>query len=149
MSDDRPLYDCVQVVDVLLRSFSSRLEVFPSQFAEAAGQLQLGVTQASAVRQDEFVFATVGLEVFVTKDEDEILRIEGTYLLVYRCDLDRETSEAELEQFGGGTAVFNVWPFWREAVAGAYMRMGLQLPPLPTLSPNLGVVLGKPGEDGD
>lgn len=144
MTADRPLYDCVQIQDVLLRDFHASINVFPAQFISMEPELRLAVAEAKAWRDAEYVFASVTFDVRAVHEQDELLKITGTYFIVYWCDEQRDTTDEELEQFGGGTAVFNAWPFWREVVAGAYMRMGLSLPPLPTLSPNLGFVLGPP-----
>lgn len=141
----RPLYDCVNILDVLLRQSSATLHTWalPSEMP----RLEL-FHEVEVKRHEDIVVAEVRLQVAGKSDEELVLEINGTYALLYKIAPGRDTSPDDLADFGGGTALFNVWPFWRELVSSYYSRMKLPLPPLPSLSPNHGIVFGPaPGEE--
>ncbi len=148
-SDTRPLYDCVQILDVVLRESNAWTNLFPNNVADKLPKLEL-VQDVKVERHNEIVVAIADLSVIgIDQDsEDEVLKLSASYAVIYHCDPSRQTTLEELKQFGGSTAIFNVWPFWRELASSYYARMKLPFPVLPSLSPNLGLVLGPRDPEG-
>lgn len=63
------------------------------------------------------------------------LSIETVYVLCYRLSSDESLSPAHLDAFAEMNGVYNAWPYWREFVQNATIRMGLPGLTIPVLPP--------------
>jgi len=63
-----------------------------------------------------------------TVDAAPPLAVSSQFQLIYESSEQVDATTIDLEAFGHYTALFNVWPFWREFVQSTVVRMGL--PPL-------------------
>lgn len=67
-------------------------------------------------------------------NSDPVVWIHASYELTYELPgQEKGISEHELEVFGSGTAMFNVWPYFREFVQASLFRMDLPQVTLPLL----------------
>lgn len=143
--EPRPLHDCVQILDVVLRESTAWTSMNPGALPDHPPRLVLDHA-VQAARHGDVIVAEVRLSVVGTAAEDDseqVLKLTALYAAVYACDPTRTTTDEELASFGNLSAIFNVWPFWRELASSYYGRMKLPLPILPSLSPNIGLVLGR------
>ena len=99
---------------------------------QVTGEIDRGEPKAFRIRIDLFV------NFFREGEEDSsspVVWIEASYELLYRVELNEGPgiSENELNLFGEGTALFNVWPYFREFVQSSLCRMDLPPISLPLL----------------
>ena len=77
------------------------------------------------------------LRVFTGENEQstdhDILRVKCKFEAEYVLLHDYKPSDAEIEAFRRGNAVFNCWSFFREYAFSSVTRMGLPPPPIPFL----------------
>ncbi|MBN1396377.1 MAG: hypothetical protein JW959_15235 [Pirellulales bacterium] len=64
----------------------------------------------------------------VTVSAENILRIDGEFLLNYRVDMSGPVTAEIATAFGRMNGVHNLWPYWREFVYSISARTGL--PPI-------------------
>lgn len=65
---------------------------------------------------------------YADKLDEEVLRIEARFHLLYRIPSFDGLASESITAFGETNGVFNAWPYWREFVQSTTVRMGL--PPL-------------------
>lgn len=56
--------------------------------------------------------------------DDELLRIEATFLLQYRVSSMEGLRKPNITAFGETNGLYNAWPYWREFVHAMTVRMG-------------------------
>ncbi len=96
--------------------------------------LQHSVTRASAEGDSAQFDVKLEIEALGDKDPEKLLfRVECCFELTYSLAPDYHPTEAEIEAFKQGNAVFHSWPYMREFVQSATQRMGLSVPPIPLL----------------
>lgn len=61
----------------------------------------------------------------VDTGSEPIVKVRAQYAVSYSVPKDAKFSQKELTAFGNSNATFNTWPFWRELVHTAFVRMGL------------------------
>lgn len=98
-----------------------------------SGKKNIDMTREVDVQVDEdnkliFVVIDFELEALLDKSETPVVKVESKFLLVYSISDCSNLSEKAYQQFAEVNAVFNAWPYWREFVQNATLRMGL--PPL-------------------
>ncbi len=73
-----------------------------------------------------FVIAEFNLEGFVEKNTSPVVSIHASFLLIYdfNDEFEKYPDEA-FKAFAEMNGVFNAWPYWREFVQNATVRMGL------------------------
>ncbi len=74
-----------------------------------------------------FVLADFTLVTFETgsNEKEPCTTIEASFLLVYQADSLEGISDETVNHFGNINGVYNAWPYWREFVQNAIVRMGL------------------------
>ena len=65
--------------------------------------------------------------------DKHLLEVACQFALGYALKPGYTPSQADLDAFKEGNAIFHCWPFFRELVQNLAMRMGLQISPLPLL----------------
>jgi hypothetical protein len=97
--------------------------------------------QASAEVLDGMVRATATIGVLAVSEDGEGYAVKAivAHELFYSIDSGSGWSKPELQRFADTTAVFNVWPYWRQHLHTMFGAMGLNVPLLPSyvLSPAL------------
>lgn len=70
---------------------------------------------------------------FSVKEDDgkAPVSVKASFELQYQLPADLKPASAELEEFGKSNAIFNAWPYWREYLQSALVRMGLPAFTLP------------------
>jgi len=76
-----------------------------------------------------------------SKENELILMVECRFEAEYGFIADYRPNEDEIEAFHSANAVFNCWPYFREYVQNAAVRMDFPAPPIPFLR-----IVGKPEE---
>ncbi len=72
----------------------------------------------------------------VPNSEDALVVVHETYLVTYDLAGDDPVTEQTLRAFTDNNAAFNVWPFFRESLHRATLRMGLPAYTLPLVKPD-------------
>jgi len=68
---------------------------------------------------------------FKLSSEPSLFELRATYRLVY--SVSQKPAASDARAFANVNAVFNAWPYWREAVQSFAARMGLPAPTVPLL----------------
>ena len=86
------------------------------------------------------VKVTLTLAAFAVLDEESrgepAVTIEASFGMLYACDNVGEIPAKNLEAFAVTTALFNLWPFWREVVMNTTARMRITPIVVPVLRLN-------------
>lgn len=67
--------------------------------------------------------------------EADLVRIEAEYCLQYRLSSFADVRKQHIDAFGRLNGLYNAWPYWREFVQSATVRMGLPPLTIPVLPP--------------
>lgn len=70
-----------------------------------------------------------------TAEQKEFINIESRFAVTYKVPSFEELTEEHIDAFGEVNGTYNVWPYWREFVQNATMRMGLTPLTLPVYRP--------------
>lgn len=121
-------------------SISDRVEIKDVRMIETsfkqtpnanAGNKTVEIENTSNVEFDAdnnfiFVIADFKLKAFIKDDKDPVMLISASFLLAYdfKDGFDNYPEEA-FKVFAETNGVFNAWPYWREFVQNATVRMGL------------------------
>jgi preprotein translocase subunit SecB len=95
-----------------------------------AGLKSVDIDNLTRVKVDKenlliFVFVDFKLAAKLEKEPDPVVNVDASFLLVYELiDLEGLTDE-HFRQFANVNGLFNAWPYWREYVQSATIRMGL------------------------
>lgn len=71
-----------------------------------------------------FVFVDFKLIAKLKKTPEPVVNIDASFLLVYEL-AKLDFTEEHFRQFSKVNGLFNAWPYWREYVQSATVRMGL------------------------
>lgn len=129
----RALFDVVRIRDVRLMSCATRGSVDPER------SLILDVGRDSTAERTIPDRVTVDVAFRLTgraqesESRDALLSIEATFRATYTIPTDTVTDTATLRFFAATNGVFNLWPYWREFVQSASLRMGFHGIVVPTL----------------
>ena len=66
-------------------------------------------------------------------DDQEALRIEAAFEILYKSDVLAEITPEQMNAFGQVVGINNAWPYWREFVQSMSARMGIPLITIPLL----------------
>ena len=78
--------------------------------------------------------SSVLIESFDSSEEKQLVfRFGCAFQLEYHLDDDFKPNAEEMQAFAEAYAVFNAWPYVREALQSLTQRMGFSPPPLPLL----------------
>lgn len=120
-----PLSDKVQLKHV--RQIKGTFETKPVA-SNAAKTVEITNSASVDVDTDNnivFVSADFNLTAMVEEEKEPVVTATATFLLMYEVpDLDGFTDEI-YKSFGETNGIFNAWPYWREYVQTATVRMGL------------------------
>ena len=67
----------------------------------------------------------------IAEEEEPAVTISATFLLMYKVNSIEGLGEDHFKSFGETNGVFNAWPYWREYVQTATVRMGLPVLTIP------------------
>jgi preprotein translocase subunit SecB len=118
--------DRVQLKDV--RLISSKCEQTPEA---ALGPKTYDINYSTEVQVDRksghiIVIAKFHFEAFVErKTKKPVVLIEASFLLAYKIESFEGLTQDGFEQFANINGIYNAWPYWREFVQNAIVRMGL------------------------
>ncbi len=128
---ERVEIDCIQLVETVAKRKTFR-EKLPEKVETGVGVHAQLDDKASRIAVRARFTLTARYQETATGD-DEVLRIEAVFLLVYRVDSTVGLKRANIDAFGELNAVFNAWPYWREYVQATTVRMGLPALTVPAL----------------
>jgi hypothetical protein len=69
---------------------------------------------------------------------EPVVRIDATFLLIYACENVAQIPTENISAFAMTSGAFTIWPYWRELVMDASMRMRIApivVPPLQPIQP--------------
>jgi len=122
--------DRVQLKDV--RLINCKCDQAPEA---TVGKKTYNINYSTEVQVDKkagyiIVIAKFHFEAFTEgKTQKPVIVIDASFLLSYRIENFEGLTQKGFEQFASLNGVYNAWPYWREFVQNAIVRMGL-----PTLS---------------
>jgi hypothetical protein len=125
-----------EVVAVFLVSASfSGPDSFPRGVREPLSTSISFAPKETALRDDE-IRATTSFEYLISKSpkhrpDEVIVRIECLVAATYKLRPGYTPTEAELKAFHKANVIFNCWPYFREFVQNATIRMNVPPPPVP------------------
>lgn len=67
----------------------------------------------------------------IAEDKEPAVTVSATFLLMYKVNNVDGLGEDHFKSFGETNGVFNAWPYWREYVQTATVRMGLPVLTIP------------------
>ena len=70
-------------------------------------------------------FTVTGRAKNADSSAEDLLRVECKYRVRYQLKPDHNFTPQHFESFGQLNGVYNAWPYWREFVQSATVRMGL------------------------
>jgi len=85
-------------------------------------------TEVQANRKSGYiiVIAKFHFEAFAeSKTQKPVVLIEASFLLAYKIENFEGLTQKGFEQFANLNGIYNAWPYWREFVQNAIVRMGL------------------------
>jgi len=125
----------VQIEDVLMLSMSARHELRQGTLPKEIG-IDVKV-EAEFDSAKTNIILNIKCAAFSTGKNSKSIQFEGHYLLRYEVKSAEPLSQVDLQAFGEMNGVFNLWPFWREYVQSASLRMGLPPLTLPVYRPTI------------
>ena len=79
-----------------------------------------------------FVVVDFGLKANPEDDKDStVINISASFLVAYKMEEFKTFVNKDLKCFADNNGIYNAWPFWREFVQSASVRMGLPAITLP------------------
>lgn len=115
--------------DVALGELSAhRAMPYGKAMADAASKANIGIQDdASASLDDEgkSLLVQVHFGVTVSRDEDEVLAVSGSFDLRYKRQVEEaEVADDDIQLFAKINGVYNCWPYIREVVSSTFARLG-------------------------
>lgn len=141
-ANNEHFWQCVSLKGVRLVSVKADTSLDPDALPQRPPTLSLQWDAAAVASEaGDRVEARIdfSMEGATDSQAQPCLSVQCTYVVTYQCTRPPRSDE-ELEQLAFGSAVFNAWPFWRELAHSIYGRMGLPLPIIPSLSPNMELI---------
>ena len=119
----------VDLKGIRLADFSARCHNALSS-TDLPEEMRLSVHSDSSISEDGatlIVKASMGLHVAKPGDVTDAapVAIEAVFELRYGLNSTEGLTKENYDAFGESNAVFNAWPYWREYVQSATMRLGL------------------------
>ncbi len=137
----------VDLSSIRLADFSARClaALAPNDLPEELRLSTASSTQEPSGDAPLIVMTRMSLHVAKAGDSTETapITIEATFELRYNIKNTDGLSKAHYDAFGESNAIFNVWPYWREYVQSATMRLGLPGLTLPLFRLRKSTVEGK------
>lgn len=99
-------------------------------------ETEIGFRPTSVRREEDFLGLTIKFHFGLssgTEKPTNLVRVSCQFEALYSLATDFEPTERQIAAFHKGNAVFNCWPFFREFVQNATVRMHIPPPPVPFL----------------
>ena len=125
----RRVIAAVSLVDVRLVELHAKTTIRSEEVTEDMRPVFRHWATAPAGLKDGLFFVRANLDVRIENDSNpSVAAIKIQYELKYRVPEDFKASRADLAAFAKVNGVFNAWPYFREIVQTATLRM--DLPPI-------------------
>ena len=125
----KKLIECIELKKIVLCSLNCQLNsdiLIQQKSGQAKVELKPSFRLKSKDEKTICAEANFNVNVFDEKNNEKILNIYSSFLLIYT--LEEECEDSAIEEFIKRNIPLNAWPYGREIISNLTSRMGL--PPL-------------------
>jgi len=125
---------CAKLLSIRMIDFSARWPVAHDS-DDLPHEVHLDTDAKASILDNGELRVTVGMKLSIIVSQDEVtdspVTAQGDFELIYALESPSQLKQTHYDAFARTNAIFNVWPYWREFVQSATVRLGLPALTLP------------------